>query len=284
MKYSNLQILNCCSKAQLAGYNNIYGLNGYQIPGDKDTIYKYTPLHYLIDDVYNNRLSFVSPDNWEDSFETRYYKLDNYQRKLGFTEPEIFCMCLTSKQAENEDAFWRRYARAKAQMVWVKYDINELFKALDTFAEENNIKIFIGEAIYLDKAEILRITPTQNKIFFPQAPKKFDIEHYLSLMSLKRGAFSYENEIRIFVVSNDGFDESVKVYRVSENCSHVQTLSVTTQSKQSHIKEVRISPYAPVNENFKLIEKHCDNIQGLLPQGIRITQSQLCERCPKCKL
>ena len=232
------QLVNC--KAELLkGFSRIYGLNGYQIPADKDSIYKYMALKNLENDIAKSRITFVSPETWEDSFETRYYKLKNYKAVLSFDEPMIFCMCLTEKQAANEDAFWRRYAPQNDHLVKIHFNIEKFFKILDSFAVVHNAEVYVGEAIYTDKKQIVGITPQNNQIFFSHP---FKLENYLSLMSLKRGAFKYENEIRIFIVLNEVNDDIIEYYE--ENKKREKLLFVKNSLKDnSHIGEVRVSPY-----------------------------------------
>lgn len=286
MKYSDLQKLGSCSSSQLMGYTNIYGLNEYQIPTNKDDIYKYIPSYYLKDDISNNRITFVSPSMWEDTLETRYYRLSNYN-KLGFSEPKIFCMCLTAKQAENEDAFWHRYAPMDDELLKVHFNIRELFKLLDQYATNNNLKVYIGEAIYVNKTQILAITPTKNRLFFPQ---KFDMEHYLSLMSLKRVAYCYENEVRIFIVAEDvDFNLDVKVK--NKNLLHVNYSSSNPHRQYPHIDQIRISPYPQSSMPFPKPDKTCNINRRLAAienwigiSSIKFTKSNLCKRYYKCRL
>ena len=81
--------LHQCTAEPLNGFNRVFGLNGYQIPTDKDSICKYMPLKRLEADINNSRITFVSPSTWEDSFETRYYKLKNYKSNLLFSQDGI---------------------------------------------------------------------------------------------------------------------------------------------------------------------------------------------------
>jgi hypothetical protein len=285
MKYTELQTLGCCSQTLLHGYSNIYGLNGYKIQTDKDQIFKYIPYKHLLGDITNNRITFVSPRMWEDTLETRYYKLPNYN-KLSFNEPDVFCMCLTSKQAENEDAFWHRYAPQNDELLKVHYNIKEFFNLLDKFASNNNLKVYVGEAIYVYKTQVLAITPTKNSLFFPQ---KFDVEHYLSLMSLKRVAYNYENEIRIFIVSGDsGFNSNV----IYQNGDLLQVDYIASACKpHPHIDQIRLSPYPQIQGPFPKPDKiqninsrrvAIENTFGV--PSIKFTKSNLCKKYRKCKL
>ena len=283
--------LHQCTAEPLKGFNRVFGLNGYQIPTDKDSICKYMPLKRLEADINNSRITFVSPYTWEDSFETRYYKLKGYSSKLGFVEPTVFCMCLTGKHAANEDAFWRRYAPQNDHLVKVYFKIDDLFRILDSFAAKYNAEIYVGEAIYADKEHIKAITPTKNHTFFSSP---FEMENYLSLMSLKRGAFRYENEVRIFVVFRDGVsdDSIVENYtskKAQEKLLFVGYSNSNVANNHSHIGEVRVSPYPITDANTPKPDTKTDlnnrgyDISKRLP-GFKVTCSRLFEGYSKCRL
>ena len=283
--------LHKCTAKLLNGFNRVFGLNGYQMPTDKDSICKYMPLKRLETDVNNSRITFVSPYTWEDSFETRYYKLKGYSSKLGFVEPSVFCMCLTGKHAANEDAFWRRYAPQNDHLVKVYFKIDDLFRILYSFAAKYNAEIYVGEAIYADKKHIEAITPTKNHTFFSSP---FEIENYLSLMSLKRGAFRYENEVRIFVVFRDGVsDDSIVEYdtskKMQEKLLFVNYSNNTATNSPSHIEQVRVSPYpmtkaqTPKPDKDRVLDRRGKRISKRLP-GFKVTCSRLFEGCSKCRL
>ena len=283
--------LHQCTTKPLKGFNRVFGLNGYQLPADKDSICKYMPLKRLETDVNNSRITFVSPYTWEDSFETRYYKLKGYSSKLGFVEPSVFCMCLTGKHAANEDAFWRRYAPQNDHLVKVYFKIDDLFRILDSFAAKYNAEIYVGEAIYADKKHIEAITPTKNHTFFSSP---FEIENYLSLMSLKRGAFRYENEVRIFVVFRAGIsDDSIVEYHTSkktqEKLLFVGYSNRNAANSHSHIGEVRASPYPMIKAQMPKPDKNgvLDRRRKRISKRLlecKVTCSRLFEGCSKCRL
>ena len=266
MRYTDL---NSISKSTLPGYSRIYALNNYHFPPKKDVFHKYIPLGYLYDYISNDRITFVSPSTWNDPYETRYYQLD--YKKIGYNEPSIFCMCLTDKQSQNEDAMWIRYARPGDEMVKINLVIEDLLDLLEAQGEKMDFNTYIGEVIYISKTGITGITK-KNSIFFP---KNFDIEHYLTLMSLKRGAFAYENEIRIFIVPEDGYDNLL---------FHVLAPNIT-----SIINKITVSPYPVVYNPFPNPDSMTYlNVRKTINEktftGIIVEASRLFEDCSKCKL
>ena len=263
-----------CSSALIGGFKKIYALNGFKLPCDKSCFNKYLPMSRLENQVNASSLMFVSPQKWTDTFETRYYHQGGYQCKTSnFVLPEIFCMCLTSKHAENEDAMWRMYAQKGEQMLRAYYNIESLLSILDSDAVINGYKVYIGEIIYTDKTTIKALTPTKNNVFFH---KPFVIENYLSLMCLKRGAYRYENEIRIFIVPE---------VPLKDNASPQVLFKVSHSPSHKYVDKVVLSPYPPFRASwpdpYANMQRKKTIAKSRLP-GILINASRFHENCPKC--
>ena len=185
----------------LPGYSHIHMLNGYAFPKDKSTVFKYMPLDRLVKSVENNELVFVSPNAWYDPFEQLYYGVDCSSR--GYITEDIACMCVSEKSSTNEDASWRVYADSSDKAVRVSIDQTALLNLLEDYASTNGFKVYIGKVDYsFEKKEIKSLhTPSSvnHSTYFPNYMSR---EHYLSVMLLKRKAFQYENEVRIFLVKD----------------------------------------------------------------------------------
>ncbi len=81
--------------------------------------------------------------------------------------------------------------------------MTNLFTMLKVYAEENKCKIYLAKIKYnLHDDAILEIVPNFNT--FPKTSEKRDEKFYLYLMTLKRPAFRYENEYRLFIVPQKG--------------------------------------------------------------------------------
>ncbi len=210
-----------------SGYKNIYLLNGLSL-GSISSLYKYMPYSRLVKSIINEELVFVSPKTWIDPFERRFWKTD-YTR-YNFTQPNIYCMCLTTKSTTNEEAAWKMYVDSKERALRITFNVDILLKKLDDYARESDTKIYIGKAIYdFDRTEIIDLHKKEN-IFFPKSV--FTLEHYLSLMCLKRKSFEFENEIRIFIVK-DG------------ESSYESLLKIKTGFDKEFIQKVMIGPKTP---------------------------------------
>lgn len=86
---------------KIVGYNHIIALNGFTLPKDRSSFFKYMPFSRLKKNIEDKKLVFVTPSKWIDPFEILFYKTDfkahHYQRE------NITCMCLTSKSTTNEE-------------------------------------------------------------------------------------------------------------------------------------------------------------------------------------
>lgn len=186
-------------KAELySAYKHIYMLNGLTLSDDYP-LYKYMPYNRLVSSVNNSELVFVSPETWIDPFERRFWKTDYRKRYNGFTQPEIACMCLTTKSSTNEEASWKMYANSQEKALRISFTKKSFFDILEKYAQNNGCKVYVGKAIYLyDRNAILQLHK-QDNVFFPL--NNFSIEHYLTLMCLKRKSFAFENEIRVFIIN-----------------------------------------------------------------------------------
>jgi len=155
--------------------------------------------------VQNKELVFVSPEKWRDPFERRFYKTD--YRRLGFSRPDIACMCSSSRSSTNEEASWKMYSGVNDKPLRLSIDYTILCKVLDQYAEDNNCKVYIGNVIYdFMKKEIESLHKPSGKDHATLFPDSFDIEHYLSLMLIKRLSFQFENEVRLFIVREKPLD------------------------------------------------------------------------------
>lgn len=248
-------------KSELAsGYKHIHLLNGLSL-ARIDTLYKYMPYDRLMNCVANGELVFVSPVTWVDPFERRFWKTD-YSRKYNFIRPEIACMCLTTKSSTNEEAAWRMYAEGKSKALRISFNVKRLLDTLESYAQTNHCAIYIGKAI----------VGLHNQVneFFPK--NNFSLEHYLTLMCLKRKAFAFENEIRIFIVNNN-------------NTWNSDIIKIPVKIDKNLIPRIMIGPLTPFANSdprrslYNTIQKVEGDVYkqqlGEAIQGCEVKQSQL---------
>lgn len=193
-------------------WDHIFMSKGLELDFEKP-VYKYMPCSRFIDNVKSNELVFVSPETWSDPFERRFWnaKFQHYT----FTQPQIACMCLTTNASNNEEAAWNLYSIHGEKTLRISFCLEKLLDILDEYADMNQCAVYIGNVKYLSKKDIenLHKNPGMN-VYFPQSG--FGIGNYLRLMCLKRAAFAFENEIRIFIVKDLLFQNNDVLLRINK--------------------------------------------------------------------
>ena len=249
---------------KVEGFEKVYALNGFEKNRDllNMRLYKYRKIEDFEASVKSKELVFVSPVLWKDRYERRFLFTD--YSKCNFVQNKIRCMCFTTEGAVNEEAGWKCYSDDKNEKcVRLTFKVDKLLHALDKYAIENKAKIYIGEAIYgLDVNEIYSVHKSDsryNSIFFP---KNFNVSNYLSLMLLKRKAFAYENEIRIFIYhEKEIFSEEEKKFVDKENIANKAfLLDKVTVDYKSILSEVRLSPNIESNTELEEIKNKLSKI------------------------
>lgn len=265
----------------LSDYDHIHMLNGYSFPKDKNTVFKYMPIDRLIDSIDNQYFAFVSPDMWYDPFEQLYYNIDCSPK--GYITENIACLCVSEKSSTNEDACWRVYAGNSSKSVRISLDRECLLKLLNEYAREKGYEVYIGKVNYeFEKREIQSLHLPSSKRYNDFFPITMRREHYLSLMLLKRKAFLYENEVRIFLVK-DKIEFKKGLIKIGCNYKNSRIIS-----------NVMLSPYPPINTNNDIavcVRKKINDIESEeikkvlnLKLGCRIQQSQLYNRIERVVL
>ena len=187
-----------------------------------------------------------------------YTKFDNPK----YEQRKMRCACFTNERYWGEEAGWKSYGfDTSGKVVRLKIKLESFLKELDTFAAKTRAKIYIGKAMYdFTVKEINHIHESHSpyyKVFFPE---NFRDENYLSLMLLKRKAFSYEKEIRIFI-----YYDNVEVSNTKKTL-----LEKVPVDYKDIISEIHISPLLDEKEKKKEIQE----INKRLP-GVKVNESRL---------
>ena len=243
------------TSTSLAGYKHIHMLNGYSFPKDKSTVFKYMPLDRFVKSVDNKELVFVSPETWYDPFEQLYYGIDCSSR--GYNTEDIACMCVSEKSSTNEDACWRVYAGANNKTVRLSIEKDSLLRLLDDYSDSEGFEVYIGKVNYLyEKKDIKNMHNPSSRLYNEYFPATMKVEHYLSLMLLKRKSFKYENEVRIFLVR-----KSIKNRLLKIPCDY---------KEKGLVSSVMLSPYPPVREASDLAFKVRERINKAESEEIKL--------------
>lgn len=143
--------------------------------------------------VANNKLTFISPEKWEDPFEKLIF------RQTVKTEDQnvysVACLCMSYDRIENEEAAWNRSGSDISSVVRVEFSFNKLVKEL---AKQKDYEFYFSVVDYsLPRRDIISVSRYYQNNGFS------NIHEYLNALSLKRKAFAYENEIRLFIVKKN---------------------------------------------------------------------------------
>lgn len=184
-------------------------LQNYSYLGErykKDSVYKYINLDTVVLCLKNKSIRFVQPSQWKDKYEMRFYKADFSKLDVpNDFHPQLYACCFTRKKMS--EAAWKIYASDNAGLgthcVKFTIDLNKLRRTLSNYAILNNCKVYESQMIYSLTDEEINDLHKFKSDYYENLFEKFSIESYLTLLSIKRPAFSHESELRFFIVPSD---------------------------------------------------------------------------------
>lgn len=215
----------------------------YSISNEKEMryskVYKYMTLEAFLTSLYCGTWRFFEPSKWNDRFEQRFY-CANYTipTAIGNT-PQLFATCVTRER--NSEAAWKVYSNGQglgARCLQLELDIVELRKQLRATAYQFEEKLieYVPENVILDLHK-------KRKPYYKKYFTSFTLESYLRLLSLKRDAYTYEKELRLFIIPHNGKQRNkgkkaqfmdvkidwkniIKKVRVDKKCSDAELVSI----------------------------------------------------------
>ena len=169
-----------------------------------NTLYKYMTASRVLELIETDTpsLGFVSPDKWYDPYETKFLNTD-YSALNGYKQPPIYCFCARMDN-HNEEASWKIYKKENEPLLRMSIRTIDLLLAIDKFAKVNDCDVYFSKVDYrLKRSEIDNLHIPSSSSHYNEFFDHFDDRKYVKVMSLKRWAFSYENECRIFIIPRD---------------------------------------------------------------------------------
>ena len=184
----------------------------------KRLVYKYLRIDKVNEWLLSQtpgKIVFSEPSKWSDPTESAFYNAKLLTRNhVEYQKPKVYATCFTKNQAS--EASWVVYQHAKKNdnrpegcvKLSIRFDefLNQLRKWI--MKEESNgrkFSLFYGNVIYYDWSELKEIkkrgSHMQLKTFNAGATIK---ENFLKTLLLKRKAYEYENELRVFLVLENG--------------------------------------------------------------------------------
>ena len=164
------------------------------------TLQKYMTASRVLDmlEKYPHQIGFVTPDSWYDPYETKFLNTD-YTKLGGYKQPKIYCFCARMDN-RNEEASWKIYKKDNEPLLRLSIQTIDFLSSLENFAKDNDCDLYFSKVDYrLQKAEI-DVLYKPSSPYFHEFFDGFNDEKYVKVMSLKRWAFNYENEYRIFII------------------------------------------------------------------------------------
>lgn len=176
-------------------WKHIRFLGKISMSWDKPIVYRFTIYSRLKEIFCQKKLAFVSPEKWKDPFEKRYLDAEATENGALVELPRIACLCFKMSMNDNSAAFWDAPSKADDFMVRISFDLFHLCSALEKFAENTKSRIYICAANYDYSVDGIKKAHRKKSIMNSSLE-----ESYVRLMCLKRKAYKYEDELRIFVV------------------------------------------------------------------------------------
>lgn len=220
----------------LRGYKNIVRL-GEKTEKQTHSLYKYMNVQRAIEFLESGYYYFVEPIAWSDPYEMRFYTADYSQ--IGFQPKQCYCTCLTHNISS--EAAWKMYKNNGGGLAdrTIRFEFNR--KALFEVLENNKI----GAKIYFGNVNYEYTTAEINKLHIPGDPNydkyfsDIDEKKFLHLLLIKRKAFKYESEIRLFILPKSR--ESIWTV---DNCevSHILKIKFQKEQLESIISSISIDP------------------------------------------
>lgn len=175
-----------------------------------NTFYKYMPLSRVLEMLENRKITFVYPELWNDPYEVKYLNTDF--SKYGYHQNKLFCLCVRNDNL-NQEASWKVYRNLQEPLIKLSINAVKLMQCINSFSKRNNTKVYFSKIDYSLKSDQINNLYRRNNIFYEKYIENMDELKYIKLMSLKRNAFSYENERRIFIVGdkNEFKDDLLKI-------------------------------------------------------------------------
>lgn len=168
-----------------------------------NTLYKYMTASRVLDILEKepHQIGFVSPEKWQDPYEIKYLNTD-YTALNGYKQPKIFCFCARMDNL-NEEASWMIYKKENEPLLRLSINTLRFLMNIDSFAKSNMCDVYFSKIDYsFKKKEIDELYLTSSP-YYHDFFDDFDDKKFVKVMSLKRRAFKYENEYRIFIIPKD---------------------------------------------------------------------------------
>lgn len=251
-------------------------------------VYKYMTIETFLVSLYAKTWRFFEPNKWNDKFEQRFYCADYKNLGMEYMTPQLFATCVTREK--NSEAAWKVYSHGQglgSHCVQLELDIDKLRIELN----KNDLKIAEMYVEYKEEKFILELHNKNKSKAYEAYFSSFSLKKFLKLLTLKRNAYKYENEIRLFAIpkgnasrsiGNDSqskdlaidWSKVIRKARIDEACTDAELISIQQACFSAGINPV-INHYSficniPKPANCVDVEFELYNIDAM-PGKSRIT-------------
>lgn len=204
---------------------------------DCKTLYRYMDYEKLED----KKLWVSNPSSWKDPYETLFldseYLFRGKRKEKHKYYNRVFCICLTTTNLS--EAAWKVYGTP------TKFSVDTMLLRKILEEQSKNYEIFIGKVSYVSQTSLKKESIYK---LLNEDQIRFDCsEPWIRLLLLKRMAYKYEDEIRIFFVSKD-INECKGLclehtYEIRELYKHVELSPLITYEKASSVERYLIRKF-----------------------------------------
>ena len=192
------------------GLRSLSDLNSKRVKSN--VLYKYVSKDALVHILApNGGIRFCEPTQWNDKYESIFYRSEKYLSD-DLKPKMVYASCFTTKR-ENEAA-WKAYLSSDGkelnQILSFRLEINRTKMIDELIKQFRGYGLYEAPVAYLHKKQVRSsLDPMKPHIKgFPQGTFEkggvSEEKDYISLLSVKRDYFSYEEETRYFIVAGNG--------------------------------------------------------------------------------
>lgn len=207
-------------------------------------IYRYVPIHRMLQLLQKNQIAFINPRKWSDPFDNFLFQVLDKNELEGSFLDNLCVACFTLNP--HSQAYWQNYS-SDTWAARLEFRTRELLECL----LQSTHDVWLGRVKYIAESALrakLRNKQGLKASLTDKSPNRTFIEFF----HFKRWPFKYEEEIRLMLHCNKVKD-GIKQFDV--NASHI-------------LKSIRLDPRMSTEEAIVLKEY-------IGKFNIEVTKSQL---------
>ena len=235
-------------------------------------ICRYMPYSRLEKWIKESIMTFVSPNRWDDPFEKIYLNtiLTNSSLRIRYKPPRIASLCFSKSLFKDSVAFWNNFKTSDSeQLVRVEFNFKKMMIQLIKLLEQYDMHIYVVAVNYSLQQKIIKNKEEFVNRILRSHGNEVDAEFlYIKILSYKRKAFSFENEVRVILVPQK------KIEFDKNECFVVEGMDYNAIIENIWLEPIRL-PSGWISE---------DSVRERLPKfKKKINQSPLYDEQEKCK-